>query len=370
MGRVIRVGIIGFGRSGRGIHAAHLATSPRRFRVVAVADAMPERRSMAAAECGCETYPDLRGMLLRRDIDLIVNAGPSHLHAAQSLACLEAGFHVLCEKPVARKISEIDALRRAARRAGRVMAAFHNSRFFPVYRKVCQVVDSGVLGRLVLIKAQRNVFRRRWDWQTLRSHCGGNLMNVGQHQLDQLIHLAGLRVEPEVTCFMDRVLTCGDAEDHVKLLLRAPGHPVLDLEVSSCCAYPQDTFSVYGSRGGLRARGRLVEWKFFRMEEQTRRVLTVEPLSDALGNPVYCSDDIRWHEKSWQGPDESSFSQTVARYYDMLYRTLTGGAELPVTLDEVRLEVGVVEECLRQNPLSRLPAADLALRGGRRAGKR
>jgi len=115
--------------------------------------------------------------------------------------------------------------------------------------QVQKVIKSGVLGRIVQISIAFNGFSRRWDWQTMQSRNGGNLANTGPHPLDQALQLFGKGM-PKVTCYMDHTdNSLGDAEDHVKVLLSGRGHPTIDLEVSSCCAYPCFVYNVYGTRG-------------------------------------------------------------------------------------------------------------------------
>src|SRR5579872_1989683 len=78
--QIIRCGIIGQGRSGRDIHASYLSKDTERYRIVAVADALPERQARARAEYGCEAYSDYEALLERDDLDLVVNASPSKFH--------------------------------------------------------------------------------------------------------------------------------------------------------------------------------------------------------------------------------------------------------------------------------------------------
>ena len=149
----IRVGIIGQGRSGRDIHAHSLATVvPQLYEIVAVADLQQDRCDRAVKELGCAAYTDHRKLFARNDIDLVVNASPSHLHVPITLEALDAGFNVLCEKPVARRAKDVDRIVAKARKKGRLLAAYQQSRFAPYFLKVREVIDSGVLGRAVMIK--------------------------------------------------------------------------------------------------------------------------------------------------------------------------------------------------------------------------
>jgi len=356
VGAIIRVGIIGQGRSGRNIHGLTLLKMPRKYKVVAVSDQLPERRQRAELEYGCRTCATPAALLRQKDIDLIVNAAPSRLHVPLSVKALEAGFHVLCEKPLARKVAEVDRVVRAAQKSGKVMAVFQNRRYAPVFRQIQKVMESGVLGRIVMIKMAYNGFARRWDWQTMRKHYGGSLLNTGPHALDQALQLFGTDAKPKVTCSMDRANSFGDAEDHVKILLQGRGRPTVDLEISSCSAFPQANCEIYGTRGGLRHDGEGLRWRYFKSQGQPQRALTEAPIQNAAGIPAYCSEELKWRERSWTPSGKKKPENQ--QYYDMLYNTLSAAAPLEITLEQVRQQVAVMEECHRQNPAARMPKAE------------
>jgi len=352
----IRVGIIGQGRSGYSIHCRYLKTVPEQYKIIAVVDPIEERRKRAEQEFGCDSYSDYKELLKRNDLDLIVNSTPSHLHVPVTLEILNAGFNVVCEKPLARKVEEVDMLIEAAKKSGKVFTIFQQSRFAPYFRQVKKVIDSGVLGRIVQISIAFNGFARRWDWQCVQRFNGGNLLNTGPHPLDQALQLFGTDAMPEVFCVMDRCNTFGDAEDYVKLILRGEGRPVIDLEISSCCAYPLFTYHVQGTRGGLKGNMTHIEWKYFKEEEAPEQKLIMEPLTTPEGLPAYCSEQLKWYEESWDVPEDQKdlFHTISGGFYNMLFNTLINGAPLEITPEQVRQQIAVIEECHRQNPLSRM----------------
>ncbi len=356
MSDIIRAGIIGLGRSGRDIHGNHLSRAPRKFKIVAVADRLAPRRQRAEAEYGCRSYATPEGLLAQDDIDLIVNASQTQYHVPLTLKALKAGFHVLCEKPLARRAADVDQIMKTSKRVGKVAAAFQNRRYDADFQQVLKVVNSGVLGRIVMIKMAANGFSRRWDWQTLRKHSGGSLLNTGAHVLDQALQLFGTDVVPDVTCIMERATSLGDAEDHVKLLLRGRGRPTIDVEISSCCAYPQERFNIFGTRGGLQADGAYVKWRYFQPHEQPRQTLKQTPIENEAGLPAYCREDLKWRERNWQ--PSAKRKSAIVQYYDMFHRALTTGARLEVTLPEIRQQIAVIEESHRQNPPHKMPAGD------------
>lgn len=357
----IRVAIIGQGRSGRDIHGSYLKTDAR-FKIMAAVDFLEERRRRAVEEHACDVYADYHDLFKRRDLDLIVNATYSHMHAPVSLEILKAGYNVLCEKPLASTVKQVDQLIAAARKSGNVFAIYQQSRFADYFVQVQKVIKSGVLGRIVQISTAFNGFGRRWDWQTMQERNGGNLANTGPHPLDQLLQLFGEGM-PKVTCFMDHTdNSLGNAEDHVKLILSGRGHPIIDLEVSSCCAYPCFVYNIYGTRGGMKGTTASMEWKYFKPSEAPKQKLTKDPLFKPDRTPAYCGENLTWHTGAWpMAPDaktkQAGYTPATAvqsgptgQYYTMLYNTLTRGTPLKITPEQVRRQIAVIEECRRQNP--------------------
>lgn len=352
--RKIRVGIIGQGRSGRNIHSASLERPKMRdrFEVVAVCDLIEERcNESCEVHSGCKAYTDYREMLKDKSIELIVNASQSPDHVDISIEALEAGFAVLSEKPLARHVADVDRLAEAVKRTGNFFAVFQQSRFAPTFRKVKEVMDSGVLGRIVMVKVAFNGFARRWDWQTIQDMCAGNLLNTGPHPLDQALQLMG-DVDPDkIVCVMDRANTWGDAEDHVKLLMTKAGYPTIDLEISSCSMFNPYVYMVYGTNGCLSGDHTKLDWRWFDPEEAPEHELVREPMEGR----AYCSEKLDFYNASWTSSEEGTgFNSRVEKLYFNLYDAMVNGKPLEVTLDQVRRQIAVIEECHRQNPLSKL----------------
>ncbi|MFA6666154.1 MAG: Gfo/Idh/MocA family oxidoreductase [Armatimonadota bacterium] len=343
----LNVGIIGQGRSGYAIHANILRLMPGRFNIAAVSELDADRLDFAVKELKCQGYIDYKEMLKRQDLDLVVNATPSHLHVPASLDVLDSGHNLLCEKPLARYASDVDIIIKKAGETGKLFAIFQQSRYAPYFQQVKKVIDSGVLGRIVMVRIAFNGFARRWDWQTLMDMNGGNLLNTGPHPLDQALQLFGTDVMPEVFCLMDRVNTFGDAEDHVKLILHGKDRPTIDLEISSCCAYPLYTYQIYGANGGLSGNMTHMDWKYFKPEEAPAQKLCRE----SLPGRGYCGESLKWYTDKWDVPKSQSnlFDVMGKAFYKNIYDAITTGAPLTITPLEVRQQIAVIEECHRQD---------------------
>jgi scyllo-inositol 2-dehydrogenase (NADP+) len=357
MSRVIKVGIIGQGRSGYYIHSATIKNLPEMFKIVAVSDQDEKFRARAEEEFECVSYADYSELLEHEGLDLVVNASPSHLHVPLTLQCLERGLNVLCEKPLARTKEEVDLLIAAAAKSGARLTTFQQSRFAPAFQQIMKVIGSGVMGRVIQARIAFNGFQRRWDWQTLQSNNGGNLLNTGPHPLDQALQIFGPDTMPEIVCHMDRVNTFGDAEDYVKMILKKPGHPLIDLEISSCDEYPLGTYHIQCQNGTISGSHDNLVYKYFDPKKAPKQELVRTPLLGADGNSTYCNETLPWVEESWEPSAEQKElggQYPYQTYYRQLYHSLVNDAPMVVTAEHVRMQIAVIEECHRQNPLTKL----------------
>ncbi len=334
----IAVGIAGLGRSGWNIHAAALEQHEG-YRVVAVADPLPERQNEARARFGCAVYGEPEAMLADPQVELVVVATPSHTHAPLATRALEAGRQVVVEKPMAQDVAELDAAIAAARRGGRILTCFQPYRFNANFRAVQEVIAGGRLGRVVLIKHTQNNFIRRADWQMLRRLGGGELSNNGPHILDQALLLLG-EGPVEVCADLQHTIGGGDAEDHVKLLLKANGI-VVDIELSHCCALPQPEWMVFGSSGALCSVKGGFHLRWF---DPTGLPEPVVDEGAAAGRRYQRPEELPWQEDELHPVQERS---TALCFYDGLRATLRDGAPVEVTPESVRRQIEIIERARR-----------------------
>ncbi len=350
--RVLRVGIIGQGRSGRNIHAEYLKTQPEKFKIVAVSDMIPDRCQRAEQEYGCKSYLNYKDMLADKslELDFVVNSSFSHMHAPISKEIMLAGLNVLSEKPFAHTAEEVRDLISTSKTTGRLLAVFQQSRFAPEYRNLCKVIRSGKLGPIKMIKMACNGFSRRYDWQTLQSFNAGGLFNTGPHPLDQALGLIGRDIMPNVFCKMDNVLSLGDADDFCKLILTYPGRPIIDLEVCNNMGYPCHHYEVYGTYGSMISDYDGAKWKYFKPEEAPEIKLEREPLP----GPSYCKNELKFYEEEWKPEEDANknlFNVISHAFYSNLYDVIVNDAPLAITPEQVEQQIAVIEECHRQNPM-------------------
>lgn len=340
-GAPVRVGIIGLGRSGWNMHAAALADHPG-FAVTAAADAEPQRLAEAAAGFGCSVCTEPAGVLGAADVDVVVVATPSHTHHALTLQAIEAGKHVVVEKPMAQSTSELDEMITAAEQAGRVLTCFQQRRLEPTLTATQHILASGRIGRVVLIRSVRSRFMRRADWQTLRKFGGGELANHGAHLIDQVLPLLG-DGPVEVFADLQHTVGAGDAEDHVKVCLRGGNGVVADIEYSLCAAFPRQAWEVIGTAGSIYASDETMRVRWLKLDSLESLAVHEGPAAERR---YHNHEELEWNDEVI---DVRSDDVTLTRlFYNKLHATLTAGEPLFVTPQSVRRQIEIIEACRAQ----------------------
>lgn len=191
---VIGVGIIGAGGIARGVHIpGYQALS--NAKVIAVSDPFEAARNGAKDQFGIEAaYEDFREMLARPDIHAVSVTTPNFLHAEAAIAALEAGKHVLCEKPLAMNATEGQAMVDAAQRTGNKLMCGYHFRFTPEIQCLKRFAESGEFGDMYYARTQ--ALRRRgipgWGlFISKEKNGGGPLIDIGVHMLDSTLHVLG-----------------------------------------------------------------------------------------------------------------------------------------------------------------------------------
>lgn len=207
---MVGVGIVGLGFMGRH-HSSIYADNPK-ARVVAVSDIdekklagdwgdpvgnVSQASGSRADLTGISTYADFDDMLADEHVDMVDITLPTFLHAEFAGRALDAGKHVLLEKPIALTLDQADMIIRAARSSGRKFMVAHCIRFWPEYNVVREIVAQQKYGRVLSAVLRRLSATPVWGWQNWlldRSRSGGVCVDMHIHDIDYLNCLFGLPV--------------------------------------------------------------------------------------------------------------------------------------------------------------------------------
>jgi predicted dehydrogenase len=194
----LRGAIVGFGQVAEHGHYPAFAASDG-FEIVAVVERSAERRDAATRlHAGMRAVGSL-DEIAGADLDFVDICTPPALHAAPILAALERGWHVVCEKPFLLDTAVIDAVRRAAGRAGRAVVPVHNWKYAPIIRQATELLGAGAIGRLRRVSIETLRQRDcavsdpdRPNWRRDAAVAGGGiLMDHGWHAVYLALHWFG-----------------------------------------------------------------------------------------------------------------------------------------------------------------------------------
>ena len=201
MMRKVKVGIIGVGGIANGKHMPSLAKLDN-VEMVAFCDIIKERAVEGAKKYGvsnAKVFTDYRELLAEKDIEVVHVLTPNDSHAKISIAALEAGKHVMCEKPMAKTAAEARAMVEAHKRTGKKLTVGYQSRSMPESLYLKKMCDNGELGDIYFAKAI--ALRRRGvpTWGVFldkEKQGGGPMIDIGTHSLDLTLWLMN-NYEPE-----------------------------------------------------------------------------------------------------------------------------------------------------------------------------
>ena len=269
----VRVGVIGTGL-GASVHLAALTFLPE-TEVVAVCSRRADRALAAAHDYGIPAHlTDYRELVRTPQVEAVVVATPPHLHHQMSLAALEAGKHVLCEKPMARNLAEARDMVKIADRVGVVAMVNHQLRFVPLRTRIEELIEEDFLGEphaatLTVHRSSLNdPFDRPFGWLMEQEKAGGMLGATGSHHIDALRWWFGeVKAVAGATATMVKrrrlpessTMAKVDADDNFAVLLKFGNGALGTVHVSATAAFEGDEeITLSGSRGTLRVRdGRL-----------------------------------------------------------------------------------------------------------------
>ncbi len=189
----LRICIVGCGRAGM-IHARHFHSVVPGAGVVALADPVPETLAAAAREMpAAAAFADYRQAIAAKGVDAVVIATPTVFHKDIVLAAAAAGKHVFCEKPMALNVPDCEAMIRAADAAGIVFQIGFMRRFDAGFQRARELLDSGDLGRVMIIKSTGRGpgGPGPWMWDLAKSN--GIIAEVNSHDIDSLLWMTGSR---------------------------------------------------------------------------------------------------------------------------------------------------------------------------------
>ena len=252
------VGLIGYGAIGRDHAASIVATGG--LRLAGVCDASADRRAQAAKDWSVQTHSRVAGMLDDAEVGLVVVGTPPSAHAEFVLQALDAGKHVVCEKPFAIRVDEVDRMIDAAISAKRVLTVYQSRRWDPDYIALHDVVRSGDIGDVFYMESFIGGFSHPCDfWHSHEPVSGGTIYDWGSHYFDWILQLFRDPVRAVAATAHKRVWLDVTNADQVRVDLTFAGGAQATFLQSDIASAAKPKWYVLGTSGAVVGEWREVE---------------------------------------------------------------------------------------------------------------
>lgn len=331
---IINVAQLGYGLSGRYLQAPFFKAHSG-FRVVRVMtsrakelnEAFPGLSPTATAE---EAFAD-------PEVDLVAIATPNATHYELARAALQAGKHVLVDKPACATASELRALRDLAKSRGLHLFVFQNRRWDSDFLTVRQILNGGELGRLVGFEARYDRWKPEANakaWKETPGPGAGMLYDLGSHLIDQAIACFGIPQQVSGRTWVQRSFS--SIPDAFDLKLDYDGFSA-DLSCSVLVREPTPRYRLHGDRGSF------VKFGIDVQEDQLRAGLS--PLADAFGQEPAAQQGILYTERGkdvYRGRVPTVTGEWLGLFRN-IHDVINGKATAAVPLEEVIAQLEIIE---------------------------
>jgi len=300
----VRFGVVGVG----GMGAAHVRAilQMAEGELVAGADVAPEARERFTSEHARPCHERYQDLVARDDIEAVAVVTPHPLHREIAVAALEAGKHVLVEKPMSSNVRDADAMIACAEARGRTLGVVFQQRFNPVMREARRRLESGDLGDLLRLSMTATLlrtqayYRRGTGWRgTWAGEHGGLLLNQAPHPLDVFCWLAGMPVR--LWGFTSTRLHEMETEDMASAVMEFPDGSHGTFHASTCEGPDGFEFVIACTRGKLA----------YRRGQGLRVVRSSVPAIDYIMESANNMDGMEYREEPIAAEDRPSHAETI-----------------------------------------------------------
>ncbi len=343
MSNAIKVGLVGIGRAGWGMHLKEIEGKEDMFKVVAVCDIIPERNDLAKERLGCRAYATVDELIKDEEVELVDIATRSSDHYEHARKALDAGKDVLLEKPACTNYDDFKDLLARSNQPGKPRLFFRQNRRFELgFNELRSIINDGLLGDVFELRLTQYGYQRRDDWQTVAKYGGGQMNNWGPHLIDHTLQLLD---SPVARLSSNLILSAaaGDCEDHFSIQLTGENGRYATVSVSGSAALGEHrTYTAIGSKGMAIMHDNEMKVRYIDPEQVLPPVVADEEtpaISFGKSGTFEAAVEPSWIEKTYELK-----GQDLTVFWNALYETYRNGKPFPIKDEEVDALMRVITQ--------------------------
>jgi scyllo-inositol 2-dehydrogenase (NADP+) len=320
--------VIGYGFAGRCFHA-YLVGLADGLNLYGIATSRAEARTEIERDLGVKTFDNFDAVLADPAVDLVVLATPNDLHAPHAIQAMQAGKHVVTDKPMCLSLAEADQMIAASQQHDRLLSVFQNRRWDGDFLMVKKLIADGRLGHPFMFELFWGQYGKPRGWRSEAAHGGGKFYDLGAHMIDQALQLVDSPLEQVYASFHSGAVLDLDVEAHALAVYRFANGVEARVETSSLACQPKPRWYVLGTEGAVVKTG---------LDPQEKAMIAgdIDSATEAPENYARL-----------YGPEEETIIEPIPgrwrSYYENIADALTGRAELAVTAQSVRQTLVAIE---------------------------
>jgi scyllo-inositol 2-dehydrogenase (NADP+) len=323
----IKTAVIGYGFAGRAFHAYLVGLAPG-LELFGIASRNPETQQKIRERGDCRVFTSFDEVLQNPEVELVVIATPNDVHCEYSIRALEAGKHVVTDKPMCLSVEECDRMIAAQQKSGSLLSVFHNRRWDGDFLTAQQLMNDGALGDVRWMELAWQNFGPPGGWRGQAEKGGGRLLDLGAHMLDQLLLLFPERVT-SVYARIGHDFDERDVESTAMMILGFESGRTGVIDASSLSAIRKPRFALYGTQA---------TWVKYGLDPQETCMKE--------GDIDAAREDLNLFGKWNNGREEKTVPTIAGRwrsFYENIADAIQGKAELAVQPLQVRRAMQVFE---------------------------
>ncbi len=302
-------------------------------KITACMDLKKEYAEAFSKSYGCRRYSEVKEVCADNSVDAVIVCLPHFLHKSVALECAAAGKHVVMEKPLATTLADADEIIKACKDAGVKLAVPYVNRYLPEVQKAKELLDKGILGRLVYLHIQymslkpESYWTMGWDkvvttdWRANKEKSGGGAMLMNcSHYIDYFYYLTGLRAE-RIYAEYDTYATKVEVEDLMNMLIRFKGGATGLVQSSSM------------TPGGLENINRIVGTEGQIMLTNPLKVFVTKDRDGFAAN--------KWNEVPLEKPNDPAAALRT-KFFELFSDAVLNNKPVPISGEEARVALEVV----------------------------